>query len=290
MYLSFLESKGVTPKSLSRSHFEKSYIEDWIIWLRDVRKCSNDTCNVRLSSIRVFVKYLSGLDIEYLYLLGESRTVRRKKPKSRLVKGLSREAVAAVLAVPNPSSLIGKRDLVFLSLLYSTAARLDEIRSLRIRHLHLDASKPYVILIGKGEKLRTAYLLPKIVRLLQLYIDAIHGNDPDPDAYLFYSRVGGPHVRMSEAALDKRIKRFFTNTCGIASKSYPAFLVGMPRATRAATAVTNQTAQSSYKACVDRLAFPASAQECERHCCYVPTQLRRVGFEIGVSGFARDRS
>ena len=83
---------------------------------------------------------------------------------------------------------------------------------------------------------------------------------------------------------------FFTNTCGIASKSYPAFLVGMPRATRAATAVTNQTAQSSYKACVDRLAFPASAQECERHCCYVPTQLRRVGFEIGVSGFARDRS
>lgn len=206
LYLSFLESKGVTPKSLSRSHFEKSWIEDWIIWLRDVRKCSNDTCNVRLSSIRVFVKYLSGLDIEYLYLLGESRTVRRKKPKSRLVKGLSREAVAAVLAVPNPSSLIGKRDLVFLSLLYSTAARLDEIRSLRIRHLHLDASKPYVILIGKGEKLRTAYLLPKIVRLLQLYIDAIHGNDPDPDAYLFYSRVGGPHVRMSEAALDKRIK------------------------------------------------------------------------------------
>ena len=72
LYLSFLESKGVTPKSLSRSHFEKSYIEDWIIWLRDVRKCSNDTCNVRLSSIRVFVKYLSGLDIEYLYLLRES--------------------------------------------------------------------------------------------------------------------------------------------------------------------------------------------------------------------------
>jgi len=36
------------------------------------------------------------------------------------------------------------------------------------------------------------------------------------------------------------------NFCGIANKSYPAFLVGKPRATRDATVVTTQTAKTAF--------------------------------------------
>ena len=107
------------------------------------------------------------------------------------VAGFTRDAVAAMLAVPDVSTKTGKRDLVFLTLLYATAGRLDEIRSIKIRQLHLDGKKPYVNLIGKRDKIRTAYLLPKVVAYIKVYLNAFHDSIPDPDAYLFYSHDAG---------------------------------------------------------------------------------------------------
>ena len=54
--------------------------------------------------------------------------------------------------------------------------------------------------------MRTAYLLPKVVSYIQIYLKSFHNDPPDPDAYLFYSRVSGMHGRLSEPALAKRIK------------------------------------------------------------------------------------
>ena len=111
-----------------------------------------------------------------------------------------------MLSAPDLTTKTGRRDLVFIALLYATAARLDEIRSLKICQLHLHAEKPYVNLIGKGGKIRTAYLLPKIVSYIKIYLRDFHDSIPDPDAYLFYSRVGNKKEKLTEAALAKRIK------------------------------------------------------------------------------------
>ena len=63
----------------------------------------------------------------------------------------------------DPSSKCGRRDLAFIILLYSTAARLDEILSMKNDQLLLSAEKAYVVIIGKGSKIRILYLLPKVV-------------------------------------------------------------------------------------------------------------------------------
>ena len=144
--------------------------------------------------------------MEYLYLYQEAQKIKRQKCTKKKVSGFTRDAVAAMLAVPDVSTKTGKRDLVFLTLLYATAGRLDEIRSIKIRHLHLDGKKPYVNLIGKRDKIRTAYLLPKAVAYIKVYLSAFHDGTPDPDAYLFYSRVGGKYTKLTEPALAKRIK------------------------------------------------------------------------------------
>lgn len=206
LYIGFLENSGVTPKILSRKHFEREWIEKWIVWMKETRRCSPDTCNVRIGSFRMFLQFLGSRDIEFQYLYQEAREVRRQKCIKKKVNGFTREAVEAMLAVPDPSTVTGKRDLVFLTLLYATAGRLDEIRSIKICHLHLDAEKPYVTLVGKRGKMRTAYLLPKVVSYIQIYLKSFHNDPPDPDAYLFYSRVSGMHGRLSEPALAKRIK------------------------------------------------------------------------------------
>ncbi len=180
LYIGFLENSGVTPKILSRKHFEREWIEKWIVWMKETRRCSPDTCNVRLGSFRMFLQFLGSRDIEFQYLYQEAREIKRQKCTKKKVNGFTREAVEAMLAVPDSSTATGKRDLVFLTLLYATAGRLDEVRSIKICHLHLDAEKPYVTLIGKREKIRTAYLLPKVVSYIHIYLKSFHSDPPDP--------------------------------------------------------------------------------------------------------------
>ena len=78
------------------------------------------------------------------------------------MEGLSRDAVKALMECPDTKTASG-RDLTFMVLLYNTAARLDEMLSLKARQLHLEQAKPSATIIGKGNKVRTLYLLPKAV-------------------------------------------------------------------------------------------------------------------------------
>lgn len=73
LYLSFLETENIKPDCFSRECFERAWLEKWILWLKETRQCSADTCNVRLGSLRVFLEYLGEKDIEYLYLYQEAK-------------------------------------------------------------------------------------------------------------------------------------------------------------------------------------------------------------------------
>ena len=207
LYFQFLEENGISPSSLNRHHLEKDWIEKWILWLKENRKNSPETCNNRLASIRRFLEYIASRDIRMEYLYQEAKHIKRQKCPKRKVSGLSREAVTVMLEAPDTTTAIGRRDLVFLTVLYATAARMDEVLSIKIGHIHLDAPKPHVNLYGKGEKLRTSYLLPRAVALLRQYMKEVHGNSPDRERLLFYSRVGGNYKKLTEAAMDKRIKK-----------------------------------------------------------------------------------
>lgn len=206
LYVMFLETEGATPKSLARSFLERVYIEKWIIWLKEERGCSQATCNVRLASIRTFLDFLGSREVGLKYLALDAREIKRQKSIRKKVEGLTREAVTALLAAPDPSTSIGRRDLVFMILLYATAARLDEILSIKVGQLKLDDRKPHVVITGKGGKMRTLYLLPRAISHIKRYIHEVHGGQTDSDAYLFFSRVGGKNTKLTEPAIDKRLK------------------------------------------------------------------------------------
>ncbi|NBI18863.1 integrase [Neglecta sp. X4] len=208
LYVTFLEKEGVAPNDFTRKHFERGYIERWLLWLSKDRNCCPDTCNVRLGSLRVFLEYLGTRDVALLYLYQEAKMIKRLKCVKKKAHGLTREAVTAIMNEPDLKTKTGRRDLTLLMLLYGTAARLGEILSLRVENLHLNAQKPYVNLYGKGGKMRTAYLLPRITSNLMGYLQEFHGREPYPDAYLFYSRVGEDRGMLTETAIDKRIKKY----------------------------------------------------------------------------------
>ncbi len=208
-FLDYLEQvKNVSKTTLCFDHFGREYIEQWIVWLKESKGNSAQTCNLRLIAIRTFLEYLAGKDPALMYLYSSASFIPNQKHTKTRVHGISKAAVRELLAQPDATTKTGKRDLVLLITLYQTAGRIDEILSLKICQLKLDGGNPKVTIIGKGDKIRTLDLLPKTVSHIKSYIKAFHGENPSPSDFLFYSRNGGGKVKLSQTAIDKRLKHY----------------------------------------------------------------------------------
>lgn len=209
LFLSFLASeKKVDGTSLVPDDFNHRAIEDWLVWLAVKRGNSPATCNDRLGSIRSFLKYIAREDATLAHLYNEATLIPLRKTIKRKVDGISKEAMKALLEVPDQSTKSGRLYLAMFVVMYNTAVRIDELLSLRIRELHLDDSLPYITVIGKGTKVRTLSLLPRTVKIVKRYLLEFHGNNPSPAHYVFYSRNGGPSGKLSQMAVNKQLKKY----------------------------------------------------------------------------------
>jgi site-specific recombinase XerD len=215
LYIGYLETeKGISAESLGGGCFSRTIIEQWLQWLMEQRGCSPETCNNRLASLRAFLKYLGSREIPFLYLSEDATRIPRKKEVRKKVKGMSKKAVQVLLSVPELSAKAGRRDLALMIIIYSTAARMDEILSLKIKQLHLDVAKPNATIIGKGSKIRTLYLLPKAVSHLKKYLKEFHGvNDRLNGASVF--RRNEATAKCSKRGLGRPFQlAVFTSFCG----------------------------------------------------------------------------
>jgi site-specific recombinase XerD len=209
LYIEFLEKeKRIIPEKLDYECFCRSNVEEWLKWLAEKRKCSPQTCNVRLASLRAFLKYLGERDVALLYYGASASKIQRRKEPKRKISGMSKNAVRALLNAPDTSTAIGRRDVAMLVTLYGTAARIDELLSMKVGQLQLEARKPYVNVIGKNDKIRTLFLLRKATAHLKQYIKEYHGDNPDPNSFVFYSRVSGKGSMMTQMAVSKRLKLY----------------------------------------------------------------------------------
>jgi len=210
LYINFLENvKGLKSSSFSSSSdFSCETIKAWLVWLKNERGCSPQSCNVRLASIRAYLQCLGEQNIKYRYLLLESKNIHRMKETKKKVNGMSENAVKALMSIPDAYTSTGYRDIVLMAFLYGTAARIDEILSLKVSDLDLSSDNPHVTVLGKGLNIRTLYLPPKLVSHLNKYIKKFHGSEPSKERYLFYSRVKGYQGKISQEAINKRLKKY----------------------------------------------------------------------------------
>lgn len=210
LYLQFLEENAITISNISYKCFDVPHIEQWLDWLMNVRKNKPQTVNNRLASLRVFLNYLGRQDISLLNLHTEASLIpRRKQPKIK-VKGISKEAIKTLFNEIDQKTKTGRRDLAMFILIYNTGIRLNEVLSIKFKDLHLDIEKPYVSIIGKGNKLRSLYLLPKTVNYIRNYIKENHDETLNSEDYLFYSRVKGKQTKLTEKSIEKQLKKWAT--------------------------------------------------------------------------------
>ena len=208
MYFQFLISKkNMNVLSFNRKDcFSKTMIEDWLRWLQEDKKCTPQSCNVRLSNLHSFLKYLSS-DFKYAEIYIASMSVERRKTLKVKIRGISEEGINALLKSIDVSTEVGLRDCVLWQMVYLTGMRISEALSIQLKHLNLNAKRPYVTVIGKRSKIRTPYLPSILVNNLKGYIRRFFGNKYDEDSFLFFSRVKGKMHPMTVKGAEERLKK-----------------------------------------------------------------------------------
>ena len=93
----------------------------------------------------------------------------RNPKKEKLI--LDEEALRLLFDAPS-NTKIGIRDKTIMILLYDSAARIDEILSLKKQDICLDSEAPSIYVIGKGQKERAIALTERSCRHLQQYLSA----------------------------------------------------------------------------------------------------------------------
>ncbi|KEF38055.1 site-specific recombinase XerD [Schinkia azotoformans MEV2011] len=209
LFMDFLEEKKkISINQLSYDCFKAETIDEWLIWLMNERNCKPQSANVRLSSIKAFLKYLSTQDITLSYLSIAAALVKKRRAPKIKVKGMSKEGVKALLGTIDQSTKTGRRDLAMFILLYDIAARIDEILSLKIKNVRLNVPKPNVTITGKGNKHRSLGLNSKTVQYLEKFVSEYHGMKPNEDDFLFYSKIKGKKKKLTQPAVTKQLKKW----------------------------------------------------------------------------------
>jgi len=179
------------PSDLLLSDVDASLVSAFLDQLETKRKNSPRTRNARLAAIHSFFRFVALEEPGASAACQRVLAIPTKRTTRRLITALTRIEIEALLAAPNRSTWLGRRDHAILFVCIQTGLRVSELVSLRRADLVLTAG-PHVRCRGKGRKDRCTPLTRDAVKILRaLFAERI----ADPDAPAFSSRRGTALIR-----------------------------------------------------------------------------------------------
>lgn len=159
---------AVEPEQLALARLSEEVILDFLDHLEQDRKNGETTRNQRLAAIKTFFHFLARTVPELLALNERIQAIRPKKTDQVPPPSLTIAEVQAIIAAPDPRTLLGLRDQALLQTRYNTGARVQEIADLTRAELRGETPAS-VTLTGKGRKRRVVPLWPETVQLIHEY-------------------------------------------------------------------------------------------------------------------------
>jgi len=202
LLLRFAEKKlGKKPSDLLLADLEAPMVTAFLDSLETERKNSPRSRNARLSAIRSFFHYVATEAPEHSALIQRALAIPQKRFDQKTVEFLTQQETDALLAAPDTSSWIGRRDHALLLLAEQTGLRVSEITRLKWADLELEGPGAHIRCMGKGRKERMTPLRKETVGVLRAWLRAQPSQPTDP---LFPSQRGG---FMSRDAVEKRLHK-----------------------------------------------------------------------------------
>jgi site-specific recombinase XerD len=204
----FKEEKGVSFDKMDFACFTRSNIYDFLMWLKNVKKNSAQTLNLRLSAIKSFLKYCGEEDIELMPVYLDAAGIHAFRGEKKLcVEYLTQPQLKVLFTTPDTTTWLGRRNRFFMIFAYETGARMQELLDLRLNNIIRNETGVRIRIHGKGNKIRYVPLLGSTVEHLDAYIEEFHRNSPK-DAFLFFTIHDSQHTQMKPGTVDYFMKKY----------------------------------------------------------------------------------
>ena len=205
------ERLGKAPSKIRVEDLDAPFLGLFLGHLEDVRKNSTRTRNARLAAIHSFFQYVALEEPAYALHCQRILAMPNKRHERRPIEFLNREEFDALLAVPDLSTWLGRRDRALLLVAVQTGLRVSELIGLNCQDVVLGTGA-HVRCLGKGRKQRCTPLRPETATTLDAWLRERHGQPEQP---VFPSIRGG---RLSR----DEIERLITKYTNVAKQTCPS--------------------------------------------------------------------
>jgi integrase/recombinase XerD len=230
MLLSFAQQRVRKPPSaLPLAELDAPLITAFLQHLEQERRNSIRTRNARLAAIHSFFRFVALQEPAHSATCQRVLAIPTKKAEHKLVTSLTRPEQHALLAAPDRTAWLGRRDHAIILLLVETGLRVSEMRELRCEDIVLTTGS-HVRCRGKGRKERCTPLTRNAVSVIRAWLAERAGRPHEP---AFPSRRGGV---LSRDAVERLVAKY----AEIASRSCASLRTKTvtPHVLRHTTAVT----------------------------------------------------
>jgi site-specific recombinase XerD len=208
--IKYLEDSGFTRDTITIGTLTPACIEDFMVWMSKEQNCKPRTCNLRLSAIKTFLRYCGRHVITNESISRDVLELPMKKIRKEKIEYMSNKAATAIMNAPDNRKVMGRRNKAMLSLLYDSAARVQELVDIKVEDLYLNEKasangESFVTLRGKGGMLRNVNLSPKTAKLIQSYLKEFHPME-NRGIPLFYTKRAGSLWPLSVDSVSRILK------------------------------------------------------------------------------------
>ena len=198
-FASQLRSK--TPTQMRIEDLDAALVGDFLVHVETARRNSARSRNTRLAAIRSFFRFVAMNEPAYALHCQRILAIPSKRYVRRVVEFLDQTEMDALLAAPDRSTWVGRRDHAILLLGLQTGLRVSELINLRCQDL-VHGTGAHIWCEGKGRKQRCTPLRRETVKILDAWLKERAGSDGDP---MFPSIRGD---RLSRDAMEHMVQKY----------------------------------------------------------------------------------
>jgi integrase/recombinase XerD len=207
---------GTAPCQLQLENLDAGVIGAFLEHLEAGRGNSVRTRNARLAAVHSFFRYAALRHPDSAETIERVLAIPPKRYERRTVSFLTDVEVDAVLAAPDPTTFLGRRDHALLLTAVQTGLRVTEIANLCCHDVVLGPGA-HVRCSGKGRKERATPLTATTVEVLRAWLSERQAALASP---LFVTTQGHPLSRYGiGVVLERHVRAAVTSCPSLASKA-----------------------------------------------------------------------
>ena len=194
------DQTGRVPTQLKVEDLDAALIDDFLAYVEGARRNSARSRNTRLAAIRSFFRFVAMNEPAHMLHCQRILAMPGKRYIRRTVEFLDHAEMRAVLAAPDRSTWVGRRDHAILIVALQTGLRASELIGLRRCDI-ATGTGAHIRCEGKGRKQRSTPLRQDTCKVLEIWLRERAGADGDP----LFPTVRG--TRLSRDALERIVRR-----------------------------------------------------------------------------------